>query len=389
MPAKKIVRKAAPGLKAKEGDVLLLIGTMKGAFLARADRSRKRWEISGPHFPGHAVYTLCFDARDGRQRLLAGVSSMHFGAMIHHSDDLGATWTQPVEANVKFPAWTKESLKQVWQLVPGVESDTIYAGVEPAALFTSEDAGETWEISRALWEHPHRPKWEPGGGGLCLHTILPHPTDEGRMHVAISTAGVYRTTNGGASWTAANSGIRAEYLPDSFPEFGQCVHKIVRHPAKPGRLFLQNHWGLYRSDDAGDSWTDIANDVPSDFGFGMAMHPADPDTVYIVPLESDGFRCVPEGKLRVYRTTDGGKKWLPLTKGLPQKDAFETVLRDSLCTDALKPAGVYFGTRSGKIFGSANDGNSWKPLFDGLPPVVCVKTAVVPKKIRKTPKKKR
>ncbi len=178
-------------------------------------------------------------------------------------------------------------------------------------------------------------------------------------------------------------------MPDAFPEFCQCVHKIVRHPAKPGRLFLQNHWGLYRSDDAGDSWTDIANDVPSDFGFGMAMHPADPDTVYIVPLESDGFRCVPEGKLRVYRTTDGGKKWLPLTKGLPQKDAFETVLRDSLCTDALKPAGVYFGTRSGKIFGSANDGNSWKPLFDGLPPVVCVKAIVVPKKIRKTAKKKR
>jgi photosystem II stability/assembly factor-like uncharacterized protein len=197
--------------------------------------------------------------------------------------------------------------------------------------------------------------------------------------VAISTAGVYRTDDGGATWRTAHKGVRAQFLPDPHPEFGQCVHKVARHPAHPDRLFLQNHWGLYRSDDAGESWKDIARGVPSDFGFGMAVHPHDPETVYIVPLESDEFRCTPEGRLRVYRTRDGGKSWKPLTRGLPQKDAFETVLRDALTTDTLPRAGVYFGTRSGKLFGSADAGSSWRLIADGLPPVVCVKTATVEK----------
>jgi photosystem II stability/assembly factor-like uncharacterized protein len=253
----------------------------------------------------------------------------------------------------------------------------MYCGVEPAALFESRDAGQSWSLVRGLFDHPDRPRWEPGGGGLCLHTILPDPTNAARMHVAISTGGVYRTVNGGKSWQSRNQGIRAEYLPDKYPEFGQCVHKIVHHPSAPDRLFLQNHWGLYRSDDGGDSWKDVANGVPSDFGFAMVVHPHEPETVYIVPLESDQFRCVPEAKLRVYRSRNGGRAWEALTRGLPQNQAFETVLRDGMSADSLEPAGIYFGTRSGKLYGSANAGGSWSLIAGGLPPITCVKAAVV------------
>jgi photosystem II stability/assembly factor-like uncharacterized protein len=263
--------------------------------------------------------------------------------------------------------------------VPGRadEPDVLYCGVEPAALFESKDAGETWSLVRGLWDHPHRPRWQPGGGGLCLHTILPDATERKRIFVAISTAGVYRSDDGGANWKTAHRGVRAQFLPNPHPEFGQCVHKIAGHPSRPGRLYLQNHWGLYRTDDAGESWRDIAKGVPSDFGFCLAVHPHEPETVYVIPLQSDEFRCTPEAKLRVYRTRDGGRSWRALTKGLPQKDALETVLRDALATDTLKPAGVYFGTRSGKLYGSANSGTSWRLLADGLPPIVCVKPAVV------------
>ncbi|HET9282982.1 MAG TPA: hypothetical protein VFR24_13570, partial [Candidatus Angelobacter sp.] len=247
----------------------------------------------------------------------------------------------------------------------------------PAALFESRDAGQTWSPVQGLLEHPHRPKWVPGGGGMCLHTILPDPADHKRMFIAISTAGAYRTDDGGTSWQARNQGVRAVFLPDQYPEFGQCVHKMVQHPAQPQRLFLQNHWGLYRSDDGGNSWKDIANGVPSDFGFCMAIHPHDPDTVYIVPIESDEYRCTPEGKLRVYCTRNAGKSWEPLTRGLPQKDALETVLRDSLATDTCSSAGIYFGTRSGKVYGSADEGKSWQLVIGGLPPVVCVRAALV------------
>lgn len=210
-----------------------------------------------------------------------------------------------------------------------------------------------------------------------MHTILPHPDDAQRMVVAFSTGGVYRTEDGGASWTPRNQGVRAEFLPDKHPEYGQCVHKVVQHPAQADRYFLQNHWGLYRSDDGADSWTDVANGVPSDFGFAMAVHPHDPDTVYIVPLESDGFRCCPEAKLRVYRTRDAGGSWQPLSQGLPQDGAYETVLRDALCTDTANPAGVYFGTRNGAVYASADEGASWTLVRDGLPQVVCVKAAVL------------
>ena len=363
----------------RNGDVLLLVGTTKGAFLLRSNAARGRWEAGGPYFPGHSVYAMAYDDRGGRPRIWAGASSMHWGAVLHSSDDFGRTWTDPQSASVRFPAETGASLRQIWKIIPGRrdEPGRLYCGVEPAALFESGDGGETWKMNQGLYDHPHRPRWQPGGGGLCLHTIVFDPSNRDRMLVAISTGGVYRTDDGGRTWRARNQGVRAQFLPDKHPEFGQCVHKVVLHPSRPERLFLQNHWGLYRSDDAGDSWHDIARGVPSDFGFCMAMHPHDPNTVYIVPIESDEFRCTPEGKLRVYRTRDAGDTWEPLTRGLPQKDALETVLRDAMATDTLNPAGVYFGTRSGQVFGSADGGASWNRVIAGLPPVVSVAAAVI------------
>jgi photosystem II stability/assembly factor-like uncharacterized protein len=378
-PRAEVIMPVARALAVGDGDVVLLVGTMKGAFLLRSRRDRASWEMGGPHFPGHTVYAMAYDDRAGRRRLWASTSSEHWGALLRSSDDFGKSWTKPETATVRFPEGAGLSLQQIWQIRPGrdEEPDTLYCGVAPAALFESRDAGGTWSLVRGLHDHPHRPRWTPGFGGLCLHTILPHPADRQRMLVAISTGGVYRTEDGGRSFAVSNQGIRAEFLPDKYPEFGQCVHKVVQHPARPERYFLQNHWGLYRSDDGGRTWKDVANGVPSDFGFAMAAHPHDPDTVFIVPLESDGFRCMPEGRLRVYRTRDAGAFWQPLTRGLPQKHAFETVLRDALVTDSLDPAGVYFGTRSGKVFGSRDAGASWQAIVEGLPPVVCVKVAVV------------
>jgi photosystem II stability/assembly factor-like uncharacterized protein len=361
------------------GDVVILVGTMKGAFLFWSDESRTTWRMEGPHFKGESVYALAYDDRGGRRRLLASTRSFHWGSVIRCSDDFGATWTAPDRQNVRFPAESGLALVQIWQVAPGraSEPDVMYCGVEPAALFQSRDAGETWSVVDGLLANPHRAQWQPGGGGLCLHTIVLDPENPRRMLVAVSTGGVYRTDDGGRSWCARNVGVRAQFLPNKYPEFGQCVHKVVHQPGGNGRLFLQNHWGLYRSDDWGDSWHDVANGVPSDFGFAMAAHPRDADTAYIVPLESDQFRCVPEAKLRVYRTRDGGASWKPLAKGLPQRDAYETVLRDALAADSLDPAGLYFGTRSGKLFGSADEGRSWQPIAESLPPIVCVKAAAM------------
>jgi len=363
----------------RSGDVLLLVGTMKGAFILRSDQQRRRWDVGGPYFPGNAVYAMACDGRSGRHRIWAGPNSMHWGGLLRCSDDFGQSWTNPEQANVKFPESAGVALKQIWQIAPGRESepDTLYCGVEPAAVFVSRDAGETWALNDGLWNHPQRSRWEPGGGGLCLHTIMLDPADADRIRVAISTGGMYVSEDGGESWRPSNSGVRADFLPEKYPEFGQCVHKVVQSKGQPDRMFLQNHWGLYRSDDRGESWTDIANGVPSDFGFGLAIHPADPDCAWIVPLESDEFRCTPEGKLRVYRTRDAGASWSAMSTGLPQNGAYETVLRDGLAVDTLKSVGVYFGTRSGKVFGSSDEGERWFELLDGLPPVISVKTAVV------------
>ncbi len=364
-------------IRVKNGDVLLLIGTTKGAFILRSNAQRARWEVGGPYFHGHAIYAMAYDDRDGRHRLWASTHSPIWGTVLRSSDDFGKTWTNPLEANLKFPADCGTSLKNIWQICLGREPQTIYCGVEPAALFESHDAGENWSLVHGLFNHAHRPRWLPGNGGLTLHTILLDPVNDKRAYVAISAGGLYRTDDGGDAWQARNRGIRVVYQPERYPEFGQCVHKVVMHPARPERLFLQNHWGLYRSDDGAETWQDIANGVPSDFGFAMVMHPHNPDCVYILPVESDEFRCTPDGRVRVYRTRNAGASWEPLMRGLPQKGAYETVLRDAMTADPLDPVGIYFGTRSGQLYGSTDDGRTWKKILGGLPSVVCVKSALV------------
>ena len=367
-------------VKVNSGDNLLLVGTIKGAFLFRSDGLREKWEEAGPYFPGRSIYAMAYDGRNGRKRLWAAVNSSFWGSFLSSSDDFGKTWTDPENYNIKFPEGSDVSLNQIWQIAMDPhDQDSLNCGVEPAALFKSTDAGATWALERGLFDHPHRTQWMPGGGGLCLHTILSDPANDQRMFVAISTGGVYRTDDGGKNWQPRNQGIRAKFMPpeNQFPEWGQCVHKVVSHPSNPNRMFLQHHWGVYRSDDAGDSWQDIGKGLPSDFGFAMEMDPHDANTVYIVPIESDEFRCTPEAKLRVYRTRDGGESWEALTEGLPQNDAFETILRDNMKADRNEPTGLYFGTRNGKLLGSRNAGDSWTMIREGLPAITCVKTATI------------
>jgi hypothetical protein len=362
------------------GDVLLLVGTMKGAFLLRSDGERGKFEVDGPHFPGHVVYALAFDGRGGRRRLLAAPSSEHWGSVVRWSDDLGATWADPADGNVRFPADAGASLTRVWQLVPAGDArpDVVWAGVEPAALFRSEDGGERFELIRGLWDHEHRPRWQPGGGGLCLHTVLPHADDPDRMLIAISTAGVYRTADGGTTWQASNRGIHARFLPDPDVEFGQCVHKVDGAAGRPERYYLQHHGGVYRSEDGGATWQPIGADLPSDFGFPIVAHPTDPDTAWVLPLDSDERRWTVDGQARAFRTRDAGASWQPLGDGLPDSGAYLTVLRDALATDGMPEAGLYFGTRTGQLYGSRDEGDHWNLLAEWLPPVTCVKAAVVP-----------
>ncbi len=376
-------------LVVKSGSVLLLVGTTKGAFLLRSNTQRSKWEVAGPYFHGQSVYAMAYDGREGRHRLWASTQSQLWGTFLRSSDDFGKSWTNPQEAKIRFPVDSGTALKNIWQICLGrpEEPDVMYCGVEPAALFESRDAGESWSLNRGLFDHPHRPRWNPGNGGLCLHTVIPDPTNPDRMVVAISSGGVYVTDDGGLTWQARNRGIRVVFMPEKYPEFGQCVHRIVIHPSHPERLFLQNHWGLYRSDDGAETWRDIANGVPSDFGFAMAMHPHDPDCVYILPVESDEFRCTPDGRLRVYRTRNAGASWEPLMRGLPQKGAYETVLREGMTVDALDPFGIYFGTRSGEIFSSTDEGKTWAKILGGLPSIVCVRAVVAgePRPARRAP----
>jgi hypothetical protein len=373
-----VVRVGLSGIAS--GDVLILVGTMKGAFLLRSDGDRGKFEVDGPHFPGHMVYALTFDGRGGRRRLLAAPSSMHWGSVVRWSDDFGGTWADPAEGNVRFPEDTGASLATVWQLLPGDDArpDLVWAGVEPAALFRSDDGGEHFELVRGLWDHEHRPRWQPGGGGLCLHTIVPHATDPERMLIAVSAAGVYRTADGGATWQASNRGIKPDFLPDPEPEFGQCVHKVDRAAGNPERYYLQHHGGVYRSDDGAASWEKISSDLPSDFGFPIVAHPSDPESAWVLPLDSAEKRWTVDGKARAFRTSDAGASWQPLGDGLPDADAYLTVLRDAFTTDGMPEPGLYFGTRTGQVYGSSDQGENWRLLADWLPPVTCVKTAVVP-----------
>jgi len=355
-----------------------MIGTAKGLFLARREQAGDAWRISVPHFPMTSVYAVGIDTRGATPRLLAGVESSHFGPSVAISDDLGVSWREPDEAPIAFPKETGESLKQVWALQPGPASEPslVWAGAQPSALFKSTNGGLTYELVRSLWDHPHRPEWGAGFGGQAIHTILPHPDDPQRVLVAMSTGGVYRTTDGGRSWTASNTGIKAYFLPrNQYPEFGQCVHKVSRDAVNPERLYLQNHHGVYRSDDDGQSWQSIADGLPSDFGFPMVAHPRSADTAWNFPLVADSNRYPVGNKCQVFKTTDAGKTWQAQSDGLPAAPFYSAVLRDALCVDDADPVGVYFGARTGEVFASADEGESWAPVTSHLPSVACVRAA--------------
>lgn len=359
--------------------VLLAIGTGKGLFLARSEDERKSWEVSGPHFPMTAIYSVGIDTRRATPRLLAGVTSSHFGPSVATSDDLGGSWREPETAPIAFPEDTGKALARVWQLAPGPESqpDRVYAGTEPSALFLSDDGGVTYTMVRSLWDHPHREHWGEGLGGQAIHTVLPHPRDTSAVLVAMSTGGVYRTTDGGASWTPNNSGIKAYFQPDQWPEYGQCVHKVARDAGNADRLYAQNHHGVYRSDNGGATWQSIADGLPSDFGFAMVAHPHRGDVIYNFPLVADGRRFPVDERCRVFRSEDAGTTWQPLSDGLPTEPYYPSVLRDAMCADDAEPAGIYFGTRSGEVYASRDEGDTWSPVATHLPDVLSVRAAVV------------
>jgi hypothetical protein len=358
-------------------DVVLAIGTNKGLFLARSP-DRSSWQLSDLQFPMTGVYAVAIDSRTGTPRILVSATSEHWGPSVFRSDDLGATWAEPDEGAIAFPPDTGVSLARAWALQPSpCEPDVVWAGSEPQGLFRSADRGEHFELVRPLWDHPHRPDWGAGYGGAAIHTLLPHPTDAQRMLVAMSTGGVYRTDDGGASWSASNTGVSAYFLPDPQPEFGQCVHKVARDAAEPERLYLQNHRGVYRSDDEARTWTSIADPLPADFGFTMLAHPRRGNVAYNFPIVSDGDRMPPGRACRVYRTEDAGRTWSALTDGLPQHDYYGSVLRDAMCADDADPAGVYFGTRNGEVYASADEGEHWTLVAEHLPDVLCVRAATI------------
>lgn len=358
-------------------DVLLAIGTRKGLWLARSG-DRRRWEVSGPHLPLADVKALAIDTRRHTPRLLAGALNSHFGPSMVVSDDLGATWTEPDDAPIAFPEDTGAALEGVWQLTPGREDEpeVVYAGVEPSALFRSTDGGRTFELVRGLWDHPHRTEWFPGGGGQTLHTIIGHPRNADHLLVGMSTGGVYQSADAGASWKPTNAGIRADFQPDEYPEFGQCVHKFAMEAADPDHLYLQNHGELYRSRDCGLSWESISEGLPGDFGFPVVVHPRRAGVVYSFPIAS-WTRFPEQGRCAVYRSQDAGTSWEALNRGLPGSDFWSAVMRDAMCTDDVDPAGVYFGARNGEVYASADEGESWQNVVSHLPDVLCVRAAVV------------
>ncbi|MBO0869435.1 MAG: exo-alpha-sialidase [Micromonosporaceae bacterium] len=356
---------------------LIAIGTAKGLFLARSEDGRGSWQISTPHHQMTEVYSVAIDTRRATPRVLAGMIASHFGPSVATSDDLGETWQEPDPAPIAFPEGTEAAVERVWQLTPGPASqpDRVYAGTQPSALWSSDDGGMTYQLVQALWDHPHRPTWGAGFGGQAIHTILPHPTDPASILVAMSTGGVYRSSDGGASWAPSNTGIRVLFQPEEYPEYGQCVHKVARDPVHPERLYLQNHGGVYRSDDGGGTWQSIADGLPSDFGFAMVSHPRQPDVIYNFPLEADIKRFPVGRSCQVYRSQDAGKSWEALRTGLPGEGFYPTVLRDAMCVDNGDPAGVYFGTRSGEVYGSRDAGDTWSLVAAHLPAVLSVRAA--------------
>jgi len=381
--------------------VRILVGTRKGAFILTADGKRDKWEVSGPHFAGWEMYHVKGSPADPN-RIYASQTSGWFGQIIQRSDDGGKTWHQPgtppgapaapgppKTASNKFaydsaakPLTTHQwydgtqhpwEFKRVWHFEPSLsDPDTVYAGVEDAALFRSTDGGENWQELSGLRGHGTGPRWQPGAGGMCLHTIILDPSNPKRMYIAISAAGAFRTDDGGETWKPINQGLYSQYIPNPRAEVGHCVHHIAMHARRPDVLFMQKHWDVMRSDDAGDQWKEVSGNLPTDFGFVIDVHAHEPDTVYVVPIKSDSEHFPPEGKLRVFRSRSGGNEWEPLTKGLPQKDCYVNVLRDAMAVDSLDKCGIYFGTTGGQVYASADAGDSWNAIVHDLPAVLSV-----------------
>ena len=356
---------------------VVMIGTRKGLWRATSD-DRGSWEVNGPDEQGAEVHAVAFDKRGGSPRLFMASRSWHWGPQLLSSDDLGATWDRQPDGSVRFPEDTGRSLEAVWSIAPSpADPDVVWAGTEPSALFRSTDRGKSFSLVRSLWDHPHRPQWNAGFGGQAIHTLLPHPTDPAQVTVAMSTGGVYRTFDGGDSWAPANVGIKAEFMPGDaqYPEFNQCVHKVTRDPADPDRLYAQNHGGVYRSDDGGDTWVSIADGLPSDFGFPVVVDPRRPGTIFLFPLQGADGRFPVDGRCRVWRSEDAGDSWAAYDAGLPEHEFFSAVMRDAMCADDADPTGIYFGSRDGTVCGSADGGETWTTIAEHLPDVLCVRAA--------------
>jgi len=368
--------------------VRLLVGTRKGAFIMNSDEKREKWDISGPHFGGWEMYHLKGSPVDPN-RLYASQTSGWFGQVMQRSNDGGQTW-EPVGNEFKYEGEIGDHLwydgtprpwnfTRVWHVEPSLsDPDTVYAGVEDAALFKTTDGGKTWAELPGLRTHATAQKWMPGAGGLGTHTIVIDPTNPDRIYVAISAAGVFRTDDGGKTWQPMNQGLHSEGIPDPNAEVGHCVHRIAIHRSNPDVLFMQKHWDVMRSNNSGESWTEVSGNLPTDFGFCVDVHAHEPETIYVVPIKSDSEHFPPDGKLRVYRSRKGGDEWEPLTKGLPQANCYVNVLRDAMSVDSLDSCGIYFGTSGGQVYGSANGGDSWTAIVHDLPAVLSVEAQTLP-----------
>ena len=389
--------------------IRILVGTRKGAFILTSDGKRKKWSIDGPHFAGWEIYHVNGSIVQP-DRIFASQTSSWFGQIIQRSDDGGKTWSQPGsdgaakkaegmpqgESNM-FVYDTSETtgkpltthqwydgtqhpweFARVWHLEPSLDDpDTCYAGVEDAALFRTTDGGATWHELAGLRGHESGPDWAPGAGGMCLHTVVLDPANKSRIYCAISAAGTFRSDDAGITWTPINHGLRSEYIPDPTAEVGHCVHRIAIHPSNPNTLFMQKHWDVMRSDDGGDSWREVSGNLPSDFGFPIAVHAHEPETIYVVPILSDSLHYPPDGKLRVYRSRSGGEEWEALTKGLPQEHCYVNVLRDAMAVDTADPCGIYFGTTGGQVYASSDSGDSWEAIVRDLPAVLSVEAQTI------------
>src|SRR6476646_4664036 len=368
--------------------VRVLVGTRKGAFILTSDGKRQKWDVSGPHFGGWEIYHLKGSPVDPN-RIYASQSSGWFGQVMQRSNDGGQSW-ETVGNKFEYDGvpgthqWYDGTphpweFKRVWHMEPSLtDPDTVYAGVEDAALFRSTDAGQTWQELTGLRNQGTGSSWQPGAGGMCLHTILLDPSDAQRMYVAISAAGAFRSDDAGQTWRPINRGLKSEFMPNPEAEVGHCVHRIAMHPARPQVLYMQKHWDVMRSDDSGESWHEVSGNLPTDFGFPIDVHAHEPDTVYVVPITSDSLHYPPEGKLRVYRSRAGGDDWEALTTGLPQEHCYVNVLRDAMAVDSLDPCGLYVGTTGGQVYASANAGDSWTPIVQNFPAVLSVEVQTLP-----------